>query len=150
MGFVSLLFDFPGGKSLFKGVTIGVCARLLGICGDAGMRIQAIVIAFLTCTLVGAQDNTQMSRAARAYLEEALNYMQQNALNKKSINWPVLREETIGRAKDAKATSDTYPAIVYALTQLGERHSNFQTIHHRNGGSCLKRISREFLPGRNQ
>jgi len=107
-------------------MTIRVSARLLGICGDTDMRIQAILIAFLTCTLVGAQDNAQMSRAARAYLEEALNYMQQNAVNKKSINWLVLRKETIVRAKDAKATSDTYPAIAYALTQLGERHSWFQ------------------------
>jgi len=87
------------------------------------MRIQAILIAFLTCTLVGAQGNTQMSPAARAYLEEALNYMQQSALNKKSINWSALREQTLARAKDAKTTWDTYPAIAYALTQLGEKHS---------------------------
>ena len=58
------------------------------------MRIRAILFAFLTCTLAGAQDNTQMSPAARAYLEEALNYMQQSALNKKSINWPALRLQT--------------------------------------------------------
>lgn len=90
------------------------------------MQTQAILIAFLTCTLVGAQDRSQMSPAARAYLEEALSYMQQNALNKKSINWVALREQTIERAKDAKATSDTYSAIAYALTQLGEKHSWFQ------------------------
>jgi|SRR5579864_403628 len=62
----------------------------------------------------------------QAYLEEALNYMQANALNKRSINWQAVREQTFARAKDAKTTWDTYPAIAYAITQLGEKHSWLQ------------------------
>src|SRR5579864_5489324 len=125
MRLASLLLDFPSDLGNFSptAVTIRVSARLLGIRREAGMRIQAILIAFLTCTLVGAQGNTQMSPAARAYVEEALDYIQQSALNKHSINWSALREQTLARAKDAKTTWDTYPAIAYALTQLGEKHS---------------------------
>ena len=67
-----------------------------------------------------------VSISPRAYVEEALKYMQDNALNKRSINWKAVREETLARANDAKTTWDTYPAIAYAITQLGEKHSWFQ------------------------
>jgi carboxyl-terminal processing protease len=67
---------------------------------------------------------TQIS--PRTYVEDALNYMQENALNKHSINWQVVREQTLTRAKGAKTTWDTYPAIAYAITQLGEKHTWFQ------------------------
>jgi hypothetical protein len=61
--------------------------------------------------------------APRSYVEEALNIMQKNALNRNSIDWQRVRQETIARANEAKTTIDTYPAIVYALTQLQENHS---------------------------
>lgn len=90
------------------------------------MRVSsfASVIALATSTLVAAQNTAQVS--PRAYVEDALNYMQENALNKRSINWQVVREQTLMRVKDAKTTWDTYPAIAYAITQLGEKHTWLQ------------------------
>ncbi len=90
------------------------------------MRLSsfAAFIVLAATRLVAAQNASPIS--PRAYVEDALNYMQQNALNKHSINWQVLREETLTRAKDAKTTWDTYPAIAYAITQLGEKHSWLQ------------------------
>jgi carboxyl-terminal processing protease len=67
-----------------------------------------------------------ISPVARTYLEQALELMQQNALNKSSIDWKSLREETFARASSAAATVDTYPAIAFALTQLKENHSFLQ------------------------
>lgn len=89
------------------------------------MRVSAVASAFallFTCVVV-AQTPAQIS--PRAYVEEVLNYMQDNALHKHSINWKAVREETLLRARDAKATWDTYPAIAYAITQLGEKHTWF-------------------------
>lgn len=68
---------------------------------------------------------TPAQTSPRAYVEEVLNYMQENALHKHSINWKAVREETLLRARDAKTTWDTYPAIAYAITQLGEKHTWF-------------------------
>lgn len=90
------------------------------------MRVSAFAGPFallLTC-VVAAQTPTQIS--PRAYVEEVLNYMQDNALHKHSINWQAVREETLLRAKDAKTTWDTYPAIAYAITKLGEKHTWFE------------------------
>lgn len=90
------------------------------------MKISSIagLILLLAGSLATAQNAAQI--LPRAYVEEALNYMQDNALNKHSINWKALREETFARSKDAKTTWDTYPAIAYAITQLGEKHTWFQ------------------------
>ena len=90
------------------------------------MRVLFIVggMSLIASSLLPAQNAVSIS--PRAYVEEALKYMQDNALNKRSVNWTAVREETLARAKDAKTTSDTYPAIAFALTQLGENHSWFQ------------------------
>jgi len=90
------------------------------------MKISSVagLLALLVSWVVAAQNSAQIS--PRAYLEDALNYMQDNALHKRSINWKAVREETLARAKDAKTTWDTYPAIAYAITQLGEKHTWFQ------------------------
>jgi hypothetical protein len=82
------------------------------------------LIALVASSLAIAQNAAQI--LPRAYVEEALNYMQESALNKHSINWQAVREQTLLRAKDAKTTWDTYPAIAYAITQLGEKHTWFQ------------------------
>src|SRR5690349_11374713 len=99
-----------------------------------GTHVQVRHIAFSLTLLVviaatrsAAQDSPQgISSAARIYLEQALNLMQQHALNKSSLDWPHLRESTFARASHAKITADTYPAIVFALTQLKETHSFLQ------------------------
>lgn len=85
------------------------------------------LLAVMAATCSAAQDPPEaISPTARTYLDQALDLMQQNALNKSSIDWPHLRAETLARASHAKTTSDTYPAIVFALTQLKEHHSFLQ------------------------
>jgi C-terminal processing protease CtpA/Prc len=86
----------------------------------------AIPFALAMCLHTTAQSTPTIAPEARAYLDEALNYVQQNALNKHTIDWRAVREKTMARAEGAKTTWDTYPAIAYALTQLGEKHSWFQ------------------------
>jgi len=90
------------------------------------MRVSFLAgfVSLIATLAVAAQNVSQVS--PRAYVEEALNYMQDNALNKQSIDWQAVREQTLARAKDAKTTWDTYPAIAYAITQLGEKHTWFE------------------------
>jgi carboxyl-terminal processing protease len=95
-------------------------------------RIHRMIPVLTLLAVVGAlcyaaqEPPEGISPAARTYLEQALDLMQQNALNKSSIDWPHLRTETTARASHAKATADTYPAIAFALTQLKEHHSFLQ------------------------
>lgn len=82
---------------------------------------------FSIVTLSAAQETPKpISSAARAYLEQALDLMQQNALHKRSVDWASVRLQTMDHASGAQTTTDTYPAIAFALTQLQERHSFLQ------------------------
>lgn len=88
--------------------------------------VLAIMIPFCCASAIAQQSTGKISPAAKTYLEQALDLMQQNALHKKSIDWPSVREQTLSRATNAKTTWDTYPAIAYAITQLDEHHTWFQ------------------------
>jgi carboxyl-terminal processing protease len=94
------------------------------ICGTANCLLALV---FTSAISLAAQEPTEgVSEAARSYLEQALDLVQQNALNKSSIDWPHVRAEALARAGHAKVPVDTYPALAFALTQLKEHHSFLQ------------------------
>jgi len=68
-----------------------------------------------------------ISAEASAYLEEALDIMQNNSLYRESIDWDALRQATFDVAKYAQTPADTYGAIRFALVRLGDHHSSFKT-----------------------
>ncbi len=68
-----------------------------------------------------------MSSEAYLYLSAALDILQQHSLERNYINWATLRADAQARAAHAQTTAQTYGAIVYALTQLGDHHSMFYT-----------------------
>jgi carboxyl-terminal processing protease len=67
-----------------------------------------------------------MSQTAADYLNHALDLMQKHALHRKEIDWQRLRRAAIAYSKDAQTPSATYPAIVYACTQLKDHSSHLQ------------------------
>ncbi len=67
-----------------------------------------------------------MSSVARAYLEQVLDIMQTNSINRYKIDWPAFRQRTLEQAGNARTTRDTYPAIRFAITLLGDNHSFFR------------------------
>lgn len=101
---------------------------MLGTCARIRQTAPLLILLSMVAATCSAAEETAegISPAARTYLEQALDLMQKNALNSKSIDWTRVRRETLARAKDAKTTFDTYPAMAYALTQLGEKHSWLQ------------------------
>lgn len=57
------------------------------------------------------------------YINEALDIMEENSINRHTINWDILRKRVHEEGKDAKNIKDTYPAIKTALKELGDNHS---------------------------
>jgi carboxyl-terminal processing protease len=96
------------------------------------VRTSQIILALIfLCFLENGKSPAQepasgISPAAKAYLEQALDLMQKEALHKKSVDWAKVRNETLAHAKGAQTTFDAYPAIAFALTQLQEHHSWMQ------------------------
>ena len=74
-------------------------------------------------------DNTNnISLVARNYLNEVIAIMQQNSINKHTIDWNQLRLEAFGELDvDAQTIADTYPGISKAIALLGDNHSFYVT-----------------------
>ena len=66
-----------------------------------------------------------MSQLARAYLNEVVDIMQNNSLNRLVLNWGQFRERTLGAAPFAQTIADTYPAIREAIGLLADSHSTY-------------------------
>jgi len=64
--------------------------------------------------------------------------MMENSINRNSIDWVKFRSEVFERGKEAKNIRETYPAIRFALKQLGDHHSRFW-----EPGELRKRLSSE-------
>lgn len=63
------------------------------------------------------------SRAAVAYLLEALSLMESRYLHGDQVPWPSVRAAALARIANAKAPRDTYAAIRHALADIHDRHS---------------------------
>ncbi len=65
-------------------------------------------------------------RGAAAFLDNAIDIMRQHALHGQDIDWTALRMEAFKRAGGAFNPIDTYPAIYWALVQLGDPGSHLR------------------------
>lgn len=70
---------------------------------------------------------TAASEKALAYLRYAVDYIRLNALYSDRVDWNAVERVVFGSGQKAQTTEDTYPAIRYALKQLGDNHSFFMT-----------------------
>lgn len=89
------------------------------------MRKQLVHVT-IVLLLLGCQKDapvTSISASAKGYLNELLALMEQNSINRTSINWVDFKAEVLAQAGAAQTVSDTYGAIHYALIHLGDHHS---------------------------
>lgn len=87
--------------------------------------VLILAVALTSCSQTTTLPSSASLASAHAYLARALDDMQQHSINRKSINWTKLRQQTFARAAGAITPAETYPAIQYALTALGDHHSFF-------------------------
>jgi len=80
--------------------------------------------------------------SAKTYLDQILNVMQVNSINRAKIDWSDFRSRVIARAQGAQSIADLYPAISLALGLLGDHHSFYQAapgsggVGNPNGRYC--------------
>jgi len=66
-----------------------------------------------------------VSPDAATYIESVLGIMEAHSIHADSIDWRSLRTDTLERADGAETAADTYSAIHWAVSQLGDYHSMF-------------------------
>jgi len=69
---------------------------------------------------------TAITPAAAAFLDNAIDIMRQHALHAEGVDWAAVRTEAFKRAGGAFNPIDTYPAIYWALVQLGDPGSHLR------------------------
>ena len=69
---------------------------------------------------------TAITPDAAAFLDNAIDIMRQHALHGQGVDWTALRTEAFKRAGGAFNPIDTYPAIYWALVQLGDPGSHLR------------------------
>ncbi|MDH6252803.1 carboxyl-terminal processing protease [Chryseobacterium sp. H1D6B] len=58
-----------------------------------------------------------------SYVEKAIAIMEQNSVNKKTIDWAAVRKEALKQTEGKKTIRETYPVIRNVLGKLGDQHS---------------------------
>lgn len=83
-----------------------------------GCRYLLLILLFL---LAGCQSPEAEPLPPNEYLENALNWLEANALKAADLAWDTVRQEALAQAPHPETTVDTYPAIVHALAQLQDQ-----------------------------
>lgn len=73
------------------------------------------------------------------YLNRALDIIQQHSLKREMLDWEGLRSEALALASGAQTFQDTYPAIKFALSQLGDHHSFLRAADKATAASIAQR-----------
>lgn len=68
----------------------------------------------------------EISPAAKAYLEAALDLIQENSVRKKSLDWNLVRQRALKAAAGAEVPADTYDVIRLVLRELRDTHSSLE------------------------
>ncbi|WP_298902836.1 S41 family peptidase [uncultured Psychroserpens sp.] len=104
---------------------IRVCFLLIAVmfsCSDNEITAGA------TGTSAETDNTNNISLVARNYLNEVIAVMQNNSINKYTVDWNQLRHEAFGELDvNAQTIEDTYPGISKAIALLGDNHSLFIT-----------------------
>lgn len=92
-----------------------------------------LISCFLIILLINSCTNhlNINSDEADKFLNEVLDVMEANSINKYKIDWTDFRTKVFEKAVGIKSIQDTYPAIEEALILLGDNHSSYTTP---NGG----------------
>ena len=88
-------------------------------------RFVLMIITALICGMVFTSCSDKISDEARNYLNEVLDIMEKNSINRYEINWADFRKKVFKTVPEAQTIDDTYPGIKKALTLLGDHHSFF-------------------------
>ncbi len=91
--------------------------------------VAAFVVA-LTISVSG-QDR-QPSTETIAHLTEILSVLQKEWLHRNTMDWDTLQQRVLEKAGTAQTLPDTYDAIRYLLTSLGDKHSYYVTATGEN------------------
>jgi carboxyl-terminal processing protease len=91
------------------------------------MKSKLLFYPFFILSVISCTDDESpaISPVAMNYLNEVMDLMQRNSINKKTIDWADFKSKVLAKVAGAQTIADTYPGITEALQLLGDNHSIF-------------------------
>ncbi len=77
------------------------------------------------CINCNSRNSHNISPIAKNYIDEVINLLQSNSINKNNINWQDFKRDVYQHASGSKTIANTYPTITYAIEKLNDKHSYF-------------------------
>lgn len=91
--------------------------------------MRATPVVALTLAACGGGDApsapTPPPSAALAYLEGALDVMEQHSIRRREIDWPQFRADAVARLGAARTVPEAHPAVDATVRAIGDGHSRF-------------------------
>ena len=87
------------------------------------MRVKLCLLFFVFATC--SAERKPPSPAVRKYLEEVVGIMQANFMNRAAINWVDFKKNLLAQAGGAQTIEQAYPAVVFAIVALDDKHTAF-------------------------
>lgn len=115
------------------------------------MNKSLLIIALLVVTGCSQDAPSTNSAIVTSYLNEVLDIMESNSINRRNIDWQALRRDMFARASNAQTIAAAEPALLLALGRLGDNHSFIQTTSGRtlyNGNAQCGGARTSFTPTR--
>jgi carboxyl-terminal processing protease len=109
--------------SLFSGLIISACNTSTAVTSAPTKTPHIPPVQSASATTPA--DAKGMSAEATRYLIEVLDYLETNSVMHNQVDWEMLRSAAMTHAANAQTTQNTYPAIRFAIQQLGDHHSFF-------------------------
>ncbi|MEM9675976.1 MAG: S41 family peptidase [Bacteroidota bacterium] len=84
--------------------------------------ISLLFVGLFSCN---EDEEPRIAAEAEEFLNEVLNIMEANSINRNTIDWTEFRSKVFERVGAAQTIDEVYPGIGEALTLLGDNHSFF-------------------------
>jgi carboxyl-terminal processing protease len=81
----------------------------------------------LMVELVETADRPAPSAQAVRYIDAALAVMREHSVKRAELDWAALRADVLTQARGADVPAETYTALRYAVRNLNDHHSYFET-----------------------
>lgn len=82
-------------------------------------------------------DSKPINPAVEKYIDEIIQIMKVNSINRKNIDWEVFKSDFLLKASGAQTIPDAFDAIRYGISKLQDQHSFYVTA----GGTALANSS---------
>lgn len=93
------------------------------------------ITCFFNCNY---RHSSNISPIAKNYIDEVISILENNSINKNTINWQDFKNDVYRHANGSKTIENTYPSIAYAIEKLNDKHSYFAANTQSADSSDLK------------